>query len=267
MTDLQVAPKVLHARTAVSAAFLMNGLSSARSSPAPPPSATHSGCRRRSSGLLLLCISVGAIAGCRCPGRSWRGFGPARTVLCRLPRRCGRSRRPPAARCSPGRSSLTAPGLFLIGLGHRRWDVAMNVEGADVEQHLGRSLMPRLHAGFSLGTVAGAGIGAAAAAVDVPLSAQVIVARGRWRRCRWPSRPVGSWALSQRRAGRGERGPPLRCPRRLAGAADPARGRYGARVRVHRGVGERLDGRGDGRRLRHRPRRSARSASGSSSRR
>ena len=50
----------------------------------------------------------------------------------------------------------------------------MNVEGADVEQHLGRSLMPRLHAGFSLGTVAGAGIGAAAAAVDVPLAAQVI---------------------------------------------------------------------------------------------
>ena len=31
----------------------------------------------------------------------------------------------------------------------------MNVEGADVERRLGRSLMPRLHAGFSLGTVGG----------------------------------------------------------------------------------------------------------------
>src|SRR6185312_227618 len=44
-----------------------------------------------------------------------------------------------------------------------------------VERRLGRSLMPRLHAGFSLGTVAGAGIGAAAAATGVPLSAQVFV--------------------------------------------------------------------------------------------
>ena len=70
---------------------------------------------------------------------------------------------------------LAVPGLVLVGLGIGVWDVAMNVEGAAVERRLGRSLMPRLHAGFSLGTVAGAGIGAAAAATGVPLSAQVFV--------------------------------------------------------------------------------------------
>ena len=66
------------------------------------------------------------------------------------------------------------PGLFLAGLGIGTWDVAMNVEGADVERHLGRSLMPRLHAGFSLGTVTGAGIGALTAAAGIPLAVQVI---------------------------------------------------------------------------------------------
>ena len=47
-------------------------------------------------------------------------------------------------------------GLFLIGYGNGTWDVAMNVEGAAVEQRLGRTIMPRFHAGFSVGTVAGA---------------------------------------------------------------------------------------------------------------
>jgi MFS family permease len=51
--------------------------------------------------------------------------------------------------------------------------VAQNVEGADVERRLGRTLMPRFHAGFSLGTVAGAGVGAGAAALGVSLPIQL----------------------------------------------------------------------------------------------
>ena len=41
----------------------------------------------------------------------------------------------------------------------------MNVQGAAVEQHLGRAIMPRFHAGFSVGTVAGALGGAAMVAL------------------------------------------------------------------------------------------------------
>jgi fucose permease len=55
------------------------------------------------------------------------------------------------------------------------WDVAMNVQGAEVERERGRSLMPRLHAAFSLGTVAGGLTGAASASLGVPLAAQVVV--------------------------------------------------------------------------------------------
>jgi predicted MFS family arabinose efflux permease len=65
-------------------------------------------------------------------------------------------------------------GLFLVGLGNGAWDVAMNVQGARVEQHLGRSVMSRFHAGFSLGTVAGALIGAAMVALRVPVTAHLV---------------------------------------------------------------------------------------------
>jgi MFS family permease len=67
-------------------------------------------------------------------------------------------------------------GLFLIGFGNGTWDVAMNVEGAAVEQHLGKAVMPRFHAGFSVGTVAGALGGAAMVALQVPVTAHLIAA-------------------------------------------------------------------------------------------
>ena len=67
-------------------------------------------------------------------------------------------------------------GLFLIGFGNGTWDVAMNVEGAAVEQHLGKAVMPRFHAGFSIGTVAGALGGAAMVALDVPVTVHLLVA-------------------------------------------------------------------------------------------
>ena len=66
-------------------------------------------------------------------------------------------------------------GLFLVGFSNGIWDVAMNVEGAAVEQRLGRSIMSRFHAGWSLGTVAGALIGAALVAGHVSVTAHLLI--------------------------------------------------------------------------------------------
>ena len=66
-------------------------------------------------------------------------------------------------------------GLFLIGFGNGTWDVAMNVEGAAVEQRLGRAIMPKFHAGFSVGTVAGALGGAGMVALDLPVTVHLLV--------------------------------------------------------------------------------------------
>lgn len=63
--------------------------------------------------------------------------------------------------------AIIAAAIFGAGSGIN--DVAQNVEGALAERALGRTTMPLLHAGFSLGTVAGALIGAAAAAIDFPI--------------------------------------------------------------------------------------------------
>jgi predicted MFS family arabinose efflux permease len=63
--------------------------------------------------------------------------------------------------------------LLLLGFSNGAWDVAMNVQGARVERLLGRSVMPRLHAAFSLGTVGGALLGAAMVALAVPVPAHL----------------------------------------------------------------------------------------------
>ena len=103
------------------------------------------------------------------------------------------------------------PGLFLLGLGSGTWDVAMNVEGAEVERRLGRSIMSRFHAGFSVGTVAGALLGSAMIALGVSVTAHLIVvavlvaADGHARGARLPA------GRAARRAPRGrERRNPLK---------------------------------------------------------
>jgi MFS family permease len=59
--------------------------------------------------------------------------------------------------------------LLLTGAPFGIWDVAMNVQGAHVEQQRSRSLMPFFHAAFSGGTVVGAGMGTVAAWLGVGL--------------------------------------------------------------------------------------------------
>lgn len=64
-------------------------------------------------------------------------------------------------------------GLFFFGLASGAWDVAMNVQAAEVERRVGSAIMSRFHAGFSVGTVAGALLGAVMVAFDVPVTAHL----------------------------------------------------------------------------------------------
>ncbi len=66
-------------------------------------------------------------------------------------------------------------GLFVLGFAMGAWDVAMNVHGAVAERRLGRSIMPRFHAGFSAGTVAGALIGTAMVALNISVTVHLLV--------------------------------------------------------------------------------------------
>ncbi len=124
-------------------------------------------------GLVLLAIAAGSILSLLLAGQMVAHFGSRRTV---------------AAMAALLGASLTAVavgyqfgvvpvviGLFLFGFSNGAWDVGMNVQGAIVERRLGRAIMPRFHAGFSVGTVAGALLGAGAVALHVPVTAHLIV--------------------------------------------------------------------------------------------
>ncbi|MEV8145680.1 MFS transporter [Specibacter sp. NPDC078709] len=65
---------------------------------------------------------------------------------------------------------VVGAGLVMVGLGTGSWNTSSNIEGAAVERALGRHIMPRLHGAFSIGTVAGAGLGALAASLHVPVA-------------------------------------------------------------------------------------------------
>jgi predicted MFS family arabinose efflux permease len=65
-------------------------------------------------------------------------------------------------------------GLFVLGFANGAWDVAMNVQAATVERELGRAVMSRFHAGYSVGTVGGALVGAVMVATGVPVTAHLL---------------------------------------------------------------------------------------------
>jgi MFS family permease len=59
--------------------------------------------------------------------------------------------------------------LIAFGFGNGLLDVSMNVSGATVERATGRTVMPLFHAAFSLGTLAGAGLGSIAEILQIPV--------------------------------------------------------------------------------------------------
>ena len=111
-------------------------------------------------GLLLLTVSVGSLLALPSTGHWVQRFGTARVVVVGSTLLASGLVVAAIGAGVLGSVPVTAAGLFLTGLGIGSWDVSMNVEGAEVERRLGRSVMPRFHAGFSLGTVAGGVIGA-----------------------------------------------------------------------------------------------------------
>lgn len=126
-------------------------------------------------GFLLLTGSIGSVAAIPLSGLVAERLGTARTVLVFAGVLV-------AGLAVAGTGVATSEhlavrlGLILFGVGAGVWDAAMNLEGAAVEQRLGRAVMPIFHAGFSFGTVLGAGIGALVATMGVPVLWHVVTA-------------------------------------------------------------------------------------------
>ncbi|WP_053351529.1 MFS transporter [Leucobacter musarum] len=74
-----------------------------------------------------------------------------------------------------GQPLVVAIGLAMFGFGMGVSEIAMNVEGAEVERATGGTFLPAMHGFFSLGTLVGATIGIAAAAHDFPVLWHLII--------------------------------------------------------------------------------------------
>ena len=137
-----------------------------------------------SLGLLLLSIAAGSLVALPLAGTVVARLGAARTITV-MAILSGIGLATTALGYRVGVVPVVV-GLFLLGVGNGTWDVAMNVEGTFVEQRLGRAILPRFHAGFSIGTVAGALLGAAMVAAGVSVTvhlllvAAVIAIGGPW---------------------------------------------------------------------------------------
>ncbi|GAB6899508.1 MFS transporter [Kineosporia succinea] len=77
-----------------------------------------------------------------------------------------------------GEPLLVTAGLFLFGAGVGGGEVAMNVEGAEVEKLTGRPFLPMLHGCFSLGTFVGALIGILFTTLDFPVTWHLVIVTG-----------------------------------------------------------------------------------------
>jgi predicted MFS family arabinose efflux permease len=126
-------------------------------------------------GLVLLAVAVGSLVALPLSGVIVGRWGSRRTVA-----RTALLLTVALLAVAGGAASATSGvaivvlGLLVLGFANGAWDVAMNVQGAQVERRLGRSVMPRLHAAFSLGTVAGALCGAAMVALSVTVTAHLV---------------------------------------------------------------------------------------------
>ncbi|MFC7547675.1 MFS transporter [Plantactinospora sp. GCM10030261] len=163
------------ARTGVAVVFGLNGLAVATWFARIPTARDDLSISAGRLGLVLLAMSAGAVLAMSTAGAAVHRLGPARVVV-------GSTALVAAGLTVTGLGvgawasiPVTAAGLFALGYGSGSCDVAMNVEAAAVERKLARTVMPRFHAAWSLGTVAGGGLGAASAHAGMSIAAHLPV--------------------------------------------------------------------------------------------
>jgi MFS family permease len=160
-------------RWTITAAFGLGGITVSAWGPRLPAIKASLGIDTATIGLLLAGVTVGAICGLLAAAPAMHRLGSRRAI---------------AAAVLLIAAAMTALGLALIlglvpllavafvfaGMGIGGLDVMINVEGAAVEQLAGRTLMPMMHAAWSVGAAVGSGIGAACAALGITPAGQFI---------------------------------------------------------------------------------------------
>ena len=155
------------ATVATFGAFVVSGLAFASWAARIPQIRDQLGLNPATLGLVLLSISAGCVAALPVSGAVVARFGSRRTVIAGAAL-FGAGMAVVAVGTLAGVAAVVV-GLVVLGVATAAWDVAMNLQGTVIERRLGRSMMSRFHAGFSVGTVLGALIGTVMVALRVPV--------------------------------------------------------------------------------------------------
>lgn len=125
-------------------------------------------------GLLLVAGATGALLTLVAAGAVVARLGTRRTVLTATGLSlAGFSL--VAAGTALGSPALFAVGALVSGASAALVNVPINLDGALVERRLGRTVLPHMHAAFSVGAAVGALLGAASSTAGVPVSVHVLV--------------------------------------------------------------------------------------------
>jgi len=163
------------ARNAVALVFALNGLAFSGLVARLPDVRAGLDLSNGGLGLLLLAITAGSLVALTASGRLVDRFGAAAVVRAGCGFVVAGFLVATAGVVWWESVPVAAAGFAVYGVGIGGWDVAMNVEAAEVERELRRTIMPRFHAAWSLGTFGGAGIGVVLTRADVPVAAHWLV--------------------------------------------------------------------------------------------
>jgi len=173
-SDLAVASSDLRRwRWTITAAFLLGGITVSAWGPRLPAIKAGLGIGTATIGLLLAGVTVGAILGLLSSTPVLHWLGGRRAIGAALLLIAGAMTAMGVALLVDSVLVLAVAFVF-VGFGIGLLDVLINVEGAAVERALGRTVMPAMHAAWSIGAAAGSGIGAACAALGISPSEQMI---------------------------------------------------------------------------------------------
>ncbi|MEU2420998.1 MFS transporter [Streptomyces sp. NPDC007851] len=161
-------------RTAVFVLFFAPGLTISSWVTRTPDVRDLLGASTAQMGLILFGLSVGSMLGILCSGTVVARWG-ARLVILVGTSAVAAGAVVVGAGAAAGSGTAVALGLGLFGLGMGGGEVALNVEGAEVERLLGRSTLPAMHGFFSLGTVLGAVAGMCLTAIGFPVFVHLLV--------------------------------------------------------------------------------------------
>lgn len=173
-TSTGTLPTLAAWRIAVFAVFAINGLAMATWFARTPAVRDALDVRTDEFGILIMGMAAGSIAGLLASSHVIARIGSRTTILVALLSSLGALALMGLGAATLQSFAVTFIGLMVFGAASGMTDVAMNVEGAAVEQAQGRSIMPWFHASWSLGTITGAGIAAGVSALGLGVDVHTV---------------------------------------------------------------------------------------------